>query len=381
MTFFLLKFTTNFLDLILVSFLELKNIVETGSDLLVSKQKKFLVSLSSFPAFLFNPTPNSYRTIILVNGLKSCLINMGYYINNIFRSYYSILRSISIKKAYEAAQYSFNSSIMKAKANIVNIQIKRYSCHNMLCLKTSALIKNLRNILQLPLKKFLKFSRQLIDYQSLLLSATPLALVQQVAAMAQQGYSISAMHSQGIAYEAIYDGLDYARQNEFITEVVYCKLQDQFNNTVIVYTILIVVAIGVGLYYLVKKWRPPEEPSEPSGPSTMPSLSSSPSGDSLSLSLGRGNGSQCVYVILLTLTMLISLKLFTYIECSQYLFIIPTFGKDIWATTFNKEAFQSYSVPPLQLEVQKRLFISLEIKDILFITKKHINKHASYVQK
>lgn len=132
-------------------------------------------------------------------------------------------------------------------------------------------------------------------------------------------------------------------------------------------------------YYLVKKWRPPEEPSEPSGPSTMPSLSSSPSGDSLSL--GRGNGSQCVYVILLTLTMLISLKLFTYIECSQYLFIIPTFGKDIWATTFNKEAFQSYSVPPLQLEVQKRLFISLEIKDILFITKKHINKHASYVQK
>jgi hypothetical protein len=334
MSFFLLRFTTNFLNLIRVSFLELNNIVKTGSDLLVSKQEKFLVSLGSFTAFLFNPAQNSYRTIILVNGLKSCLINMGYYINNIFRSYYSILRSISIKKACEAAQYRFNSSIIKAK---VNIQIKRYSCNNMLCLKISALIKNSRNILQLPSKKFLKFSRQLMDYQSVLLSATPVALLQQVAAMAQQGYSISAMHSQGIAYEAIYDGLDYACQNEFITEVVYCKLQDQFNNTVIVYTILIVVAIGavgVGLYYLIKKWRPPEEPSEPSGPSTMPSLSSSPSGDSLSL--GRGNGSQCVYVILLTLNMLISLKLFTYIECSQYQFIIPTFGKDIWATTFNK---------------------------------------------
>lgn len=92
--------------------------------------------------------------------------------------------------------------------------------------------------------------------------STPLVTLQQVAEMAQQAKSIEEIHSYGVPYEVIFEALDYAVQNKYITEIRYAILIDKFNNTVIVYTILIVgavSAVGVGIYYLIKylRSRPP----------------------------------------------------------------------------------------------------------------------------
>jgi hypothetical protein len=128
---------------------------------------------------------------------------------------------------------------------------------------------NIWAILNYSLERLLLWATLNRGLEKRLLCVTPVVVLQQVSEMAQQAKSIDEIHSYGVPYEVIFEALDYALIHGFITDVRYATLIDQFNNSVIVYTILIVGAlgaVGVGVYYLIKylKSRPPSS-SDSSG--------------------------------------------------------------------------------------------------------------------